>query len=367
MKGNIKYNGAFGIQIEDNVVRLVKVNQKGGEIQIEGYAKRQLADDVVSKGLVKKHQVLAETIIRAMHDAVPQHVREKRVIVSVPEHKSFVKIIDLPLMEDEEIKEAIKWEAEDNIPLPIEKVYFDWKVLERFPATKKMKVLLVAASRNVIDSRMEVFDQCGLIPVGFEPDSFALNRCLKPLRSNTPKEEVVVCISESNSVIFVRKGEDIMFSSSVFFSVNQLIGEIVKLMATDQKGGIAPSDEEVQQKKGEVSERILKFGFDTKYPEGKEHFNYAKGFLGELVKEIKDALNYFEGDKETEIDTIYLTGAGAALKGMDMLLGMLLEREVKEGRELENYPVVHNVLTMPKEMVAEYSVVLGSALAGVKF
>ena len=376
MREDIQYKGAFGIQLSDNAVRIAQLTAGKGGVQVCGYASRALPPDVICKGLVKKQKPLADIITRALREALPRPISSKKAIVSIPEHKSFVKIIEVPRMEKEELVEAIKWEAEDNIPLPLEKVYYDWKILDTPAPEGKMNVLVVAASKNVIDAAVEVFTLCGVTPVGFEPDSFALNRCFggdallgapaTPAGSKS-KEEAIVYVGDDKSVVVIRSGGSIFFSSSIFFNSKELEDTVIKGLAAQLKGGMPATPEEIEQKRKELAERFKIFGFDQKYPEGKDHARLAKESMQELVKEVGDALNYFESEHEDEekIEAVYLTGSAVGVKGFDALLGVEIGREIAEGRELLYIPIVHNVITIPKEEIPGYAIVLGSALAGV--
>ena len=51
-------------------------------------------------------------------------------------HGADLRVVQLPHMGKEELNEAIQWEVEANIPLPLEEVYFDWETIK--PKAKKL-------------------------------------------------------------------------------------------------------------------------------------------------------------------------------------------------------------------------------------
>src|SRR4030042_99470 len=87
----------------------------------------------------------------------PKKIKTNKVICSLPETKAFLRIVSLPKMKEDEIKEAIKWEMEANIPLPIDQVYYDWQLLEKKISKEpnKSDILVVAVARKEGDHFIE--------------------------------------------------------------------------------------------------------------------------------------------------------------------------------------------------------------------
>ncbi|MEA3273535.1 MAG: pilus assembly protein PilM [Patescibacteria group bacterium] len=369
----IDYSNSFGIQIEDNAIRLVEIRQGGSGLKITGFFKKSLEPDVVDRGAVKKKKTLARIINQGLAHCTPSSIKKKKVICSVPEYKSFVKIIEIPFMEAEEAEEAIKWETEENIPLPLKKVYYDWKIIASSQEENKMQIMLVAAPRDVIDSRIETFELCGLLPVGFVPDSFGLNKCLamngqdrknvnsKTAQSNkvqlAEKEQLatVIYFGDEKSIVFIRKGSVILFSSSILFNASQFLKEIVKQLALKNHGESKPVNQDI------ALEKIKKNGFGNQYQK-EVYYQTAQTVIKELMREIKNALNYFEKKEEIEIPSIYLTGAGSSLKGIDEFFSAELSRTIEQDKELVGYRIAGKSLAIPKNFICDYSIVLGSAL-----
>ena len=410
MLTNIDYSNCFGVQIEDNLIRLAAVSKKGKGLKIDSYAERKLVPGIVNKGLVEKQKTLSDIIERAMHDCFPKPIKLKKVFCSVPEYKSFVKIIEMPTLDEEEIAGGVKWETEDNIPLPLERVYYDWQIFEKDLVANKSKVMLVAAPKDIIDSRLAALEGAGLLVIGFQPDSFALNRCFSPLgwellldkkmkklsKKKLGKEEnlkdkkqkseennkneqagykVMVYVGKEKSIILVQKNYEIVFSSSLLFSTRQLKEEILKSLGDtaknelDKKAEENPPDPQAKQTTGEDKQKqkrlkdLEKFGLDLSTPEGKKHYDAAKLAAKELTREVKSAFNYFEqGSNNVEIKEVYLTGSGANLKGLDTFLSKELGCVVLENQEFDSAKLFLKDLTMPHDLLSDYVIALGCAM-----
>jgi type IV pilus assembly protein PilM len=104
--------------------------------------------------------------------------RTKRVVSAVSGRFVFVRYISMPVMTDEELSNAAKYELGKYIPVEVDEVLHDSQKLEELPAQEgqepEMRVLLVAAKRTFIDEHVAVVETAGLQPAIVDVDSFAL-------------------------------------------------------------------------------------------------------------------------------------------------------------------------------------------------
>lgn len=111
----------------------------------------------------------------------------KNVRIIIPDDMTFFQIIDLPLLSEKELISAVKYQAEQIIPLPIEEVAVDLSVIEEDKKEKKAKILLVAAPLNLINFLTRLIEEAGLIPEVIENEISALSRLITeiyPIKNN---------------------------------------------------------------------------------------------------------------------------------------------------------------------------------------
>ena len=111
----------------------------------------------------------------------------KNVRIVIPDDVTFFQIIDLPLLSEKELISAVKYQAEQIIPLPIKEVAVDLSIIEENKKEKKAKILLVAAPLNLINSLTRLIEEAGLIPEVIENEISALSRLIAeiyPIKSN---------------------------------------------------------------------------------------------------------------------------------------------------------------------------------------
>ena len=135
-----------------------------------------------------KHE---EEVVKVLQNAFakPQYgkLTTRHVVCSLPEEHSFTRVIQLPKMNMSEAKEAIKWEIEQNIPMAISDVYYDWQLV---PLEQKgiehQDVLISAAPRTIVDGYVSVIKKCGFIPRALEVESVAVSRSLVKIYRQMP-------------------------------------------------------------------------------------------------------------------------------------------------------------------------------------
>ncbi|MEK7599226.1 MAG: pilus assembly protein PilM [Patescibacteria group bacterium] len=119
-------------------------------------------------------------------------IKSKDAVINVPMHSSFVTVIDMPLMSERELGEAIKFEARRYVPVPIADVTLDWWIIpEGFSANpsandneglvkkkKFMSVLLVAIHKEILDKYRSILKSAGLQVLAFEIEIFSAARSI---------------------------------------------------------------------------------------------------------------------------------------------------------------------------------------------
>ena len=116
-------------------------------------------------------------------DAVSEALREVfdtlrvgrgHVAAALSGHAAIVKRLSLPAMSDDELAEAIPWEAEQYIPFDMADVQIDYQVLSAAPGRSTTDVLLVAAKKERIEERAGAIARSGRQPTIMDLEAFAL-------------------------------------------------------------------------------------------------------------------------------------------------------------------------------------------------
>lgn len=285
---------------------------------IKGYSSVDLPLDIFSDGEIVNRDELIRRVEKTIDGIKPKKPKSNKVRISLPESKSFLRIISMPNIDPEEMKEAIKWEIEANIPLPLDQVYYDWQTVEGVFREEegKTNVLVLAAARKVVDGLLEVFDEAGLDVVGIESESTAMARSLLSQKKNQKTALIIDLGRTKSNFIFTVKGIP-CFTSSVPISEQSIINEIAKSFNISV----------------EKAMKIEKENGIGHFFEDDPLFSSIESVLSGLVDEIKKSIDfYLEGLKYSDsIDKIVICGKLSGAEGMIPYLSKELKSNVEEG------------------------------------
>ena len=107
----------------------------------------------------------------------------KKVRIGVASPRVVIRTIEMPAIADKkQLDAAIRFQAADHIPMPLDEAVLDYQVLRTIQDadTTKLQVLLVAASRGLVDTLSETARRAGIKLQGIDLSAFALIRALYP-------------------------------------------------------------------------------------------------------------------------------------------------------------------------------------------
>ncbi len=104
-------------------------------------------------------------------------VTTRKVMASLPTSVVFTTVIDLPKMRDDELQNAVEFEAKKYVPLPLEEVTLSWAAAPS-DDPEKNRVLITAVPNNVLKGYLRIFELSNLQPMAMEIESLSLMRAL---------------------------------------------------------------------------------------------------------------------------------------------------------------------------------------------
>jgi type IV pilus assembly protein PilM len=172
---NTASRSIVGLNIEPGSVTAVQ--GPGSRVAVERAAAASLAPGVVREGEVVDVATLADVL----RDLFAEHKLSKRVRLGVANQRIVMRTIDLPPLPDEkQLASAIRFQAQDHIPMPLDQAVLEYHSLGRVETIHgpRTRVVLVAARRDMIERLLEAARQAGLRPIGIDLAAFAMVRAL---------------------------------------------------------------------------------------------------------------------------------------------------------------------------------------------
>jgi len=297
------HHGLFGLDIGSGAVKLVQLKRVGKGYRLVKFGVKRLDPELIVDGSI----VDSARVVSSLKELVAeQGVKEKNVAFSVSGHSVIVKKVTLPAMTEDDLAEAIKWEAEQYIPFDINDVNIDFQILgpgtpDPSGDTEKMEVLLVAVKKDKIAEYTNVVVEAGLQPAVVDVDVFSLENMYAANYDVVPDEVVaLVNIGASGTNMNILEG------GAFSFTRDMAIGG-------DKCNEAIQRDFHVQYDEAERALRLETVeGVDTEAVRGMiNHFNM------EIVTEVVRSLDYYKTTSNHDrIDRILVSGGACKLPGL---------------------------------------------------
>ncbi len=277
-------------------------------------------------------------------------ISEKEVIVALPESKVFTRIIDdLPYLTDSELSSAIRYAAEEFIPMKLDEVNLNWQVLLRSDGKNKdtrTVVLVVASPKNVVAKYINVLEKASIKPKALETETIAITRSLVGNNPFSPSTLIVQLGATTTDFAAVSKG-------------------LIWLTRSISTGGLALTRSLAQHFNFEMqqAEEYKKvYGLLEDQLEGKV-FESLKPVTDIIVGESKRVIQAFEAKyPQNPIKRVVLSGGGAKLPGLVIYFANNLGLEVQEADPWFSIEKDKALISKLSQEASSYSVAVGLAL-----
>jgi len=282
-------------------------------------------------------------IIKKLHKEAG--ISKKDVIISLPESDVFTRTIRFPLLTDQEIASAVKWEAEQYIPIPVEEAVVQHKIIERDEKSNppKVSVLLVAAPEAIVDKYARVVRSAGLNTVAVETELMSLVRALAPEGQTT----LILDFGSSSTDIAIAKDRNIVFSRSIPTAGDAFTRAVSRSLGVDAK---------------QAEEYKKSYGLSDKLLEGKIKIA-LKPVVDLVVGEIKKSIHFYQSEEKGEAPkSIILSGGSAGMPGLVSDLTQSLNIEVVMGNPFGKVKMSQEAQKTLANYAPLYSIAVGLAM-----
>ncbi|MFO0981623.1 MAG: type IV pilus assembly protein PilM [Planctomycetota bacterium] len=239
--------------------------------------------------------------------------RTRRVATAVSGRSVIVRFLNMVDMPTENLKNAIRYEADKYIPFDLDDVVLDFHKLEDATGLSKneMKVLLVAVKRDVIQDQVRLLNTAGLQPRVVDVDAFALGNAFilsRRKQENTQgRVSALVDIGASKTSINILRGEESFFAREVYMGGADFTSAIAK------RFGIEPYEaEQLKRNPGERESEVQ---------------DAVLGTIEELGNEVDLSFDFFENQSDARVEDVFLSGGGSCLPGLEASLERIFERK----------------------------------------
>jgi type IV pilus assembly protein PilM len=343
-----------GLDIGTSGVRAAHVAFGKSPMTLEGFGQVSLPQGAVHDGEIVDSAVVAQAISQLWKRA---GFKRKKVSVGVANQKVVARTIEMPYMEEEELRSALQFQAQEYVPIPLEDAVLDFQPLDDYVTDnndRMVRVMLVAAQKEMVNVVVETVKRAGLDPEAVDLTPLCLVRALGEragvLGGAAGMGEAIIDVGAGVIQIAVHEGGVPRFVRILLVGGDSL--------TTALAGGLGVSFEDaenIKQKTGLAAAPGTMAGSEA-----------APRILDErgtaFVEEIRSSLDYYQAQPDaTRISRVILVGGSSKLPNLATRLAGALRIPVEPARILDRIKPGKG-LGLSESQLAEAEPLMGAAI-----
>ena len=350
----------IGVDFGTSSIKMVELELDKGRPKMLTYGYIEEAVNIVKSDKEEDKAKTVASIKKLLKDA---GVSGDRAISALPPYAVFSSIISLPMMPNKELISAVRWEAKKFVPMPLEEMILDWKVIKetedkkplgqtknsnRTITTEKkgkdLQILLTAAPKNLVKRYLDTFKQVELQLASLETEAFALERSL---------------VGDDKSAVMIVDIGALGTHISVVSEGVPILNRSVDIGGATITKAIADSMN-IDMSRAEQFKRDIGM---TASSGGSEQIPKTIEFvISSIINEIKYCFNIYQNQEVKAIEKIVLAGGSSFLLQLPEYLAKVLNMKVVIGDPWARivYPV--ELEPILKEIGPKFAVAVGLAM-----
>lgn len=284
-----------GLDIGSYAVKIVEISGANGKMSLAAGGLKK-ARDATREGVID--------CIKALAAEAGVTSREANISVSGP--SVIVRFIVMPKMTDEDLRSAIKFEAEKHIPFNINECVIGHHAVKGLRKDNKQDVMLVAAKKDLVADRVRMAESAGFSVGVVDVDGFAVTNSFMANFPGPGREKTIALLDVGARItnLSIICGTSILLARDIGMGVRDFDASISKRFRTD-----AAAAEELRMAPGDKEADVA---------------SCLKAVCNNLCDDVKLSFGYYENQCGKGIDEAYISGGGAAVKGLNGLLQEML-------------------------------------------
>ena len=340
----------LGIDIGTSSIKMVELENYKNQARLKTYGYADISTNILRSNIDKNNQIIANHIVDLV---AKSNVQTRQVVSALPTFSVFNFIISIAPIPKKDLPAAIKWEAKKYIPIPIDDMILDWKILNKKEVGGKKeekqdlkkeepikedkeekkegketpneeqaeqkraeevvksksidnnyRILLTAAPKNLVARYIDIFKRTKMNLLSLETEAFALSRSLI---GNDPSNVLIVDIGANTADIRVIEQGVPVLNRGIDTGGESITKNIMTSM-------------NVNRERAEQFKRD--FGLSSL---GQKNVpDVIQKSLDSIVNEIKYVFELYQRQGTAKIDKIVLTGGSSFLPNLPEYLSDLL-------------------------------------------
>jgi type IV pilus assembly protein PilM len=284
-----------------------RVQAHGGLVLLD-YRLREAPLDPATGQRPEAHTALHETAAALREMMSELHIKHGAVNCALPAQSVFARFVKLPSLEHEKLEKVIAFEAQQNVPFPIDDVVWDYQVVGG-GLDEEIQVILVAIKHDLLDGVNGAVEETGLQTSTIDMAPMALYNAFRYSYPNVNDCSLLVDIgARTTNVLFIEPRR--IFSRSLPIGGSAITGAIAR-----ELGESFEAAETRKKRDGFV-------GLGGAYAEPSDHdiarvSKLARSTMTRLHAELMRSISHYRAQQRgSRPDRIFLCGGTAGMPYM---------------------------------------------------
>lgn len=311
---------SVGLDIGSSAVRAAEIETSQGRRVLRRYAQVGLPHGYVVDGEIINIPGVSEALRRLWAEG---GFSKTKVVTGISGPRVFVRQAEVPALNAEDLRSSLKFDAQELIPIAMDEASFDFSVLDdgkgpngdqRPTPDQTIRVLIVAAHREVLRTHLAALKGAGLNAVAMDAAPLALIRAVPPTPESDPSTaEVIVSIGAELTTVAVRQGGVPRFIRSLTVGGDNVTETIANAMHLEmaaaerlKRGAIPAAAQQVVQARKAMSVE-----------------------LRDLAEDVRGTVDFFMAQTEgATIERLLITGGASQTEGLAAAIGSTIQASV---------------------------------------
>ncbi len=293
-----------GVSIDNREIRYIEFFNKKGKLSLKNFGEISFPENTIKDGEILNKGAF----IKALND-LKSKISADFIRVGIPEEQTYIFDTEIPKAAGSNIREAIEFKLEENVPLKVAEVIFEYEILKSQKPDEHTHSTVSVIPRNIIESFVEVFDTAGLSSIAFEVESRMVARSVIP--RNNHQTLIVIDIKNDSTIMFAVIDGVVRFSSTVPIGESAIKTSLMKV------------DPSLYESTGKISEKA----YDLSTPLNNDTFMSLLNVFSVIRDELMKFNEYIQSKAAEKrnfsphkLDRIILSGSKSALPGFSNYL-----------------------------------------------
>lgn len=297
-----------GLDLGHHMLKAVQVERQAGGWKVTKSGSILTPPDAIKDGVVVDSTATTAAIKQLLKES---HIHATSANIAVAGGSVVVRSVRIPKMPESTLRKSIKFEASRYVPSSVEDSYIEFEIIGN-TEDNQMDVIVVAAPKDIVESRMQACMDAGLEIEAVDIEAFAMYRSLVEADQEHDWSAMTIALvdigASMTNMSVVQKGA---------FAMTRSIPNGGHVLTDALKSYFKLSDEDAESGKAalDVSELV-----DAEKPKENPPLRVLQPHLDDLIREIRRSLNYYQsqlGDAadDKQVSLVMVTGGGAKLPG----------------------------------------------------